>query len=216
MNAPVPVSRQALRAALWLTLCGALWASAPSGSSAQRLTPPQPPTPSSNAIATALASYGHEPSVHRVVAWALGLSATAPERADEALRRGRRSGLLPSLRFGVRRGLGVDASSQLAGDTTRLSTATDLSLEATLTFRLDHLAYGPDEVAWARERRSLELARAELTRTVVELYFRRRRLQLERDLLGVRTVERLVMIQQLSALLDELTGGAFSEHVRRR
>jgi hypothetical protein len=149
------------------------------------------------------------------VAWALSLSDTAPERAERALRRGRRSGLLPSLRVGVRRGLGRDASSQLAGDTTRLSTAADLSLEATLTFRLDRLAYGPDEVAWARERRSLALARAELTRTVVDLYFRRRRLQVERDLLGARSVERLIMIQQLSALLDELTGGAFSNPRRR-
>jgi len=192
------------------------------GAAAQAPFPPQramapaqtPPDPSADAVTAALASYGHEPSVHRVVTWALGLAHVAPARAERALRRGRRSGLLPTLRLGMRRGLGRDASSQLTEDTTRLSTAADLSLEATVTFRLDRLAYGPDEVAWARERRSLELARAELVRSVVQLYYRRRRLQLERDLMGARSVERLMTIEQLTALLDELTGSAFSEHAR--
>jgi len=197
-------------------LCAMIHAIAVPNLVAAQQPTPQQPEPSADALAAALASYGDEPSVHRVVGWALNLADTAPARADQALRRGRRSGLLPSVRFGVRRGLGQDASSQLAGDTTRLSTAADLSFEATLTFRLDQLAYGPDEVAWARERRSLALERSELIRTVVELYFRRRRLQLERDLLGARSVERLVMIQQLDALLDEITGGAFSAHRHAR
>lgn len=171
------------------------------------------PTPSREALAAALASYGNEPGVDRVVQWAMSRADTDPGASQRARRRGRLSGLLPTLRLGARRGLGRDASSQLATDSTRLSTAADLSLEATLNFRLDHLLYGPDEVAWSRERRSQALYRDELIRDVVSIYFRRRRLMLERDLLGARSVERIVAIEELSALLDELTGGAFSRHV---
>ena len=127
----------------------------------------------------------------------------------------RRGGWLPTLQVGARRGQQRDLS-QAGADDPRLSTDDDLTLDATLTFRLDRAAYGPDEVALAREERTRELERQERYRVVIAAYYERRRLQLERDLMGRHDVLTAVRIRELAALLDAFTGGAFTRGTRRR
>ncbi|MCB9612660.1 MAG: hypothetical protein H6722_09445 [Sandaracinus sp.] len=85
-----------------------------------------------------------------------------------------------------------------------------------MTLRLDRAAYGPDEVSLARETRARAEARDARARLVVAAYFERRRLQLERDLLERRDLATSLRIQELGALLDALTSGAFTRLRRPR
>jgi hypothetical protein len=168
--------------------------------------------------ATALAAYAHEPTVERVVAAALHAAELSPSRAREAAQRARLSGWLPTARAGIRRGTGRDLALQTTDllDRTNLSTDDSLSVDAALVFRLDRLVFAREEVPLLREERALAEERDALVRDVVHLYFERRRLQLERDVLGRRSPAETVRIAELTALLDTLTRGAFTRHTPRR
>ncbi len=161
-------------------------------------------------LEAALGRYAGEPEVGVLVAAAIRLAGASPERARRFARRSRLAGWLPAVRLGARRGRARDesASQSGSGDRTNLSADEDLTLDASLSFRFDRLAYGEDEVSWLREERALSSLRAEVARAVIALYFERRRLQLERDLMGLFEAPRELRIDEIEALLDALTGGA--------
>jgi hypothetical protein len=164
-------------------------------------------------LAEALERYANEPRVEDLLAHVDDDDAYDPESVQRLVRRARRGGWLPQVRVGVRRGRTQDLSTQTTS--TRVSTDDDLVLDASLTLRFDRAAYGPDEVSLAREARARAEARDARARLVVAAYFERRRLQLERDLLGRRDLGTSLRIAELGALLDALTSGAFSR-LRRR
>lgn len=153
-----------------------------------------------------------EPPIRRVVRAATEVSAPDPDRASSLASRARLRGLVPVARAGVRRGQGQDLSELQSGDTTRLSTDDELALHATLTFELDRLVFSGEEVSLLREERTRRAARADVVREVVHLYFERRRLLLERALLAP-DLEREIRIEEITALLDAFTGGAFSRMI---
>ncbi len=168
-------------------------------------------------IAEALERYALEPRVDELLA-ALddhpGLDLRAARRLA---RRSRRGGWLPQVRLGVRRGQQRDLTTQLVDeDSTRLSADDDLTLEATLTLRLDRAAYGEDELSTLREVRQRAVLRDDRAQLLIAFYFERRRLQLERDLLDQHDVATELRIHELQAMLDALTRGAFTRIQQRR
>lgn len=197
------------RSAVPLAVMGALILA---GTGPTRADDGVPPPPTERELRRALSRYRHEPEVSLLVERAIALADADPARAHALARRARRSALLPDLRLGARRGRGRDRTDSQSADTgrTNLSADDDLALEASLVFRLGASVYARDEVILAREARARAAAREDLVRTVVSLYFERRRLQLERDLLGLVDAERLLRILEIEALLDGLTGGAFT------
>ncbi len=164
-------------------------------------------------IAEALERYDHEPTPEELLEHVDDDDAFEPDAVRRLVRRARRGGWLPQLRVGVRRGRERDLSTQTTS--TRLSTDDDLVFDAGLTMRLDRAVYGPDEVSLAREIRARAEARDARARLMVAAYFERRRLQLERDLLGRDDLATHLRIDELAALLDALTSGAFTR-LRRR
>jgi hypothetical protein len=142
---------------------------------------------------------------------ALTADPVSPDQARDAARRARRSGLLPIVRFRAQHGRGQDRTDYRGSNArTNLGSDHDLTLEGRLELRLGRLVYAPDEMAWARELRAREAARAARVRQVVTLYFERRRLLLERDLLGMDDLERQLRRVEIEALLDVYTGGEFT------
>lgn len=162
-------------------------------------------------LAALLAKHAHEPRVEDVVRAALASSTDAPDRFDSMMRRARLRGLVPSLEVGARRGQGVDlrSASESAAEGIHLTTADDLTLMASLRFELGRLLFASEEISIARERRSERSQRAEVARTVVALYFQRKRLVLERELGGHNNIDHEVRIAEAEALLDAFTNGAF-------
>lgn len=171
-------------------------------------SPGAAPRPDLDALA---ARFDHEPTVAEVLREALVLHDAGSTDPTRAARRARRSALLPELRVRARRGRERDASETQTG--TNLSTDDDAVLEGTLVFQLPRAVYSGDEAAWSREARAQAAARVQVVRLVVGLYFERRRLQLEQAL-GDVSVEAVVRIAEIEALLDGLTGGRFGELLR--
>jgi hypothetical protein len=165
----------------------------------------------------ALARYARiEPPIDRVVDAAVAASSDDPDRARALAARARLSGLVPSFRLGVRRGRGQDTSARIGDEIhANLSTDDDLALSATATLSLDRLVFTSEEVALLREERAAARSREQLVRAVVSAYYERRRLMLERDLLGRRSADRLARIWELTALLDVFTDGRFRSMMRR-
>ncbi len=172
------------------------------------------PTP--DAIRRALARYAREPTVDEVVAAALAHDPSSPEAARRAALRARRAAWLPLLRLAGRHVQQRDRTDYLDQDDprTNLGADQDVQLEARMDFHLGRLVYAPDEAAWGRELRAREADRRVRVRQVIELYFERRRLQLERDLLGVTDVARAVRIAEIEAILNARTGGEFGRRLR--
>jgi hypothetical protein len=81
---------------------------------------------------------------------------------------------------------------------------------------LDRLVFAREEVPLLREQRAVRLMRQDLVRTVVRVYYERRRLMLERDLLDAAGLDHALRIEEASALLNAFTGGAFGRGVRSR
>lgn len=178
---------------------------APPPGSAERGAPPAPN------LEELARRFDHEPTVAEVLREALRHHDEGVADPARAVRRARRSALLPEMRVRARRGRARDADATQTG--TNLSTDDDAVLEGTLVFNLPRAVYSGDEAAWSREGRAQAAARVQLVRLVVGLYFERRRLQMEQAL-GAQDVERLVRVAELEALLDGLTGGRFGELLR--
>lgn len=162
-------------------------------------------------IEEALAYYDGEPRVDQVVRDALRAQSAHPGRVRDAMDRARVTGVLPIARVAIRRGQAIDLRALGVGGEdarTNLATDDDLMLEASLVFRFDRLAFASEETSLLRELRASEEARRELIRAVIAIYFERRRLQLERDLMAP-DLARALRILELEALLDALTDGAF-------
>ncbi|MFW5920747.1 MAG: hypothetical protein ACOCUS_02815 [Polyangiales bacterium] len=162
-------------------------------------------------LRSALARYRHEPGVDAVVDAALEAAGADPARARRLAQRARNSGWVPELRAGVRHGQGRDLSEReyVDGDRTNFSTDDQLTVDGSLTFDLGRIVFASQEVSILREQRALRAERAEVIETVVRLYYERRRLQLERDLLGARDLGHAMRIAEAEAMLNAFTDGAF-------
>lgn len=173
--------------------------------------------PSPDAIRRALARYADEPTVDEVVAATLAHDPSSPDAARRAALRARRASWLPLLRLAGRHVQQRDRTDYLDSQDprTNLGADEDVQLEARMDFHLGRLVYAPDEAAWGRELRAREADRRLRIRQVVELYFERRRLMLERDLLGATDVAREVRIAEIEAMLNALTGGEFAARLRQ-
>ena len=181
--------------------------------------PSEPPVAlSRQRIEAALRRYAHEPSVEAVVAAALTALPQDPAALEAMASRARRAGWIPRLSLTARRGRAIDLSawSTLSDGRTTTSTDDDLTLSATLSFELDRLLFRREEVAMAREGRSLEELRAQRIRDVIALYYRRRAFQLERDLGQAVGPAVDLRIAETQALLDAFTNGAMSRMIKSR
>lgn len=112
-----------------------------------------------------------------------------------------------------------------ASDTSRLrdSVGAQVSLEARLTWRLDHLLFADDEPTFERIKNDRREARARVQKRVLDALFRWQRAVVEErlgDRDGDRTTaeaaESLLHRAEAEATLDVLTGGWFSAWQSRR
>lgn len=171
---------------------------------------------SAEQIEHALARFAHEPTLATLQASLRRQRALDPAVAQRLARRARRAGLLPTLRVATRRGQGVDLDERIGE--LRYSTDDQLTLEASLVWRLDRAAYGPNEVALLREAGRRLRERTARERLLITAYYERRRLQLEMLLLEPAAPEariaQAIRIRELGALLDSLAGTRLFEQGR--
>ncbi len=155
-------------------------------------------------------AFAREPSVRELQRIAARVAEVHPERARSWLRRAGKAALLPSLRVTVGRGYG-----ELVRDTMNqpIYTSNDnWRFEVQATWQLDRLVFDRNELRASREAQRVGARREELLTRVAQLYFARRRLQL--DALAQpdppAATERDCDIQEPGAVSDGLTHGALS------
>ena len=176
----------------------------------------KPRTPITEAsLEQLLSTYSAEPKVEQVVAAARQAAQHDPAKYAAMASRARMRGLLPHIDLGARRGQGIDLRWTPTEDLeAHRTTADDVTLFATLRFDLDRLMFTGEEVSIAREARSAKNAEQQLIRAVVHVYFLRRRLMLERDMLAGSSIAQQLRISEAEALLDAFTDGAFQRMLK--
>jgi hypothetical protein len=173
------------------------------------------------AVEHALDSLGWEPDCEAVVEAALDASAP-PGKHVPSPGRIRASALLPKLRLTVEKSLEHDKSLDHDSDgdiDISIDTDDDLEIRGYLEWDLSSLVFDPAESSAASRRLQDATFRVELAGQVVAAYHERRKLIVIKKL-GLLPLPDLVdltlRIEELTALLDTLTGGWFGEELARR
>jgi len=159
-----------------------------------------------------------EPGVAELQRAAARHAEVQPERVRSWLRRVRAAAALPALK--ARLGHGNYGLSALQADALGLSAGASREswrVEVELDWQLDRLLFNRDELLLSRESQRIAARRELLQTEVAQLYFARRRLQLDaRTPADAETqAERQLAIDELTAVLDGLTDGALTRGTAR-
>jgi hypothetical protein len=141
-----------------------------------------------------------------------------PERVAALMRRARLAGLMPTLKLGAERALQQDLASTSSTDIERQAAAIgdDLSFDASLSFDLSRLVFAPEEVRLVSVQRWLYGDQRKLAQDALQLYFRRRKLLLqERAASAAEQLELALAIEEVEAVLDAMTDGAYARALAR-
>lgn len=171
-------------------------------------------TPAAAADLSLLDRFADEPSVRELQRAAARSAEVHPERVRSWMRRASHAAILPTVRARVGRGLGQlsrDSSDRLV-----YTTSDTWSFELQASWTLDRLVFDRNELRVSREAQRVAAHREELLTRIAQLYFARRRLQVDAlqspDAAG--TTDRAIEIDELTAVLDGLTDGALSKGKR--
>lgn len=162
-----------------------------------------------------LEHFRHEPSVRELQRAAVRLAEVEPERVRSWLRRAGKAAILPALRVRVGRGL-TELTHEV--DAQLYSTTDDWSASIEATWSLDRLVFDRNEVYASREAQRLAGHREELLTRIAQLYYARRRLQVEalQQPDAPAAVDRAIEIDELTAVLDGLTDNALTKGSKSR
>lgn len=182
--------------------------------------------PAAEQARTLLERFQNEPSVNQVHQAALNYANLHPEVFQSMRTRSRARGALPELRLRVVSDNDEDSRSvvRFARDAAGNSVADNISATETnanqmqwlgeVSWKFGDVVFNSQETAVARESRYSARARQQLLQSITQVYFERRRAQIE--LMNsppqdptARALQEL-KIQQLTAELDAVTGGRFS------
>jgi hypothetical protein len=160
-----------------------------------------------------LARFRHEPPVAQLQRAAAHLAEVQPERVRSWLRHVRAAAVLPAVKLRLGHGAYgyVDPYNTQA---TTSPTTESWRIEAEVGWSLDRLLFDHDEIGVSREAQRLAARRELLLTEVAQLYYARRRLQVEAATSvsdSTTQVERQLAIDELTAVLDGLTDGALTK-----
>lgn len=162
-------------------------------------------------VRAVLDRFACEPRVGTLQRAAARLAEAQPERIRGWLKRARWAALLPTVRGSASRGpLSYAITTSYASDI-----ADRWRFQVGATWRLDRLVFDRSEITIEREAERMAERRAAIYAEVAKLYFARRRLEVQAltDPPGAATpqaIEHALAIDELTAVLDGLTGGALS------
>jgi hypothetical protein len=170
--------------------------------------------PARAADLSVLDRFRNEPTVRDLQCAAARVAEVHPELVRSWLRRAGKAALMPTLRLQVGRGL-----VQLTRDsvtTPVYSMTDDWSINVETTWQLDRLIFDRNELRASREAQRLAGHREELLTRVAQLYYARRRLQVDALLQpdAPASVDRALEIEELTAVLDGLTDNALTKGKR--
>ena len=175
------------------------------------------------AVREVMNRFAAEPSVREVQNAAVEYAKANPERIDSWQARARANAVLPQFRTQFDYDANQDLRTRTNLDATdaRVITEDDdrsYEFQVRAQWDLDRLVFEPQELAVARESVRLANLRDRVLDEVTRRYFERRRLQVDLELspptdLNDR-IRKELRLQELSADIDALTGGWFSQKLK--
>lgn len=176
---------------------------------------------SGDIVKKVLQRYAAEPSVREVQQQAIAYMRVHPEEVDSWRLRARTNALAPRLTTTGQGILNDDTRTvEKPGDPTIVSQDNDQSGRLTVgaTWDLNRLIFEPAEMAVARESVRIANLRDRVLDEVTRRYFERRRLQVDLELSPPKDladrVKKELRLQELTADIDAVTGGWFSEKLK--
>lgn len=170
-----------------------------------------------------LAKYAAEPTVREVQKAALDYARAHPEVVDAWRLRSRVAAAVPEVETDFRVQLDDDRRELRDPDAARAITVIDeddrgYRFGIGLDWKLDRLIFNREELSAVRESVRLANLRDRVLDEVTRRYYERRRLQVDLELspptdLGDR-IRKELRVQELTADIDALTGGFFSEKLK--
>jgi hypothetical protein len=185
--------------------------------------------PSAAAI---LGGFAHEPTVALVQGWAEQQARSNPDELDRWLTQARRFAALPDLELQLRvrnawdLGWGYRAEDGVVDrpDESLYHVLEDAGEDGyayyavKASWDLGDLVMSNERIRMLNEAQDLARLREDVLSQVTKVYFERRRLQVAMELEPPQSVEaeaeRQLEVLEMTAELDAMTGGRFSEHVR--
>jgi len=174
-------------------------------------------------IDRALAKLSGEPSLRELERAALRLADADAAGADGWMASANWSAVLPVVKVVAERDLERDESLdryQDEPDRWGADTDHDLGFQVSAQWNLPELVFNPDEVRIYSALANRATRREALLTTLVGYYFERRRLQLA-ELLDpapdlAQQLERRMRIDELTAVIDALTGGLLTRNLKKK
>ncbi|MBN2358461.1 MAG: helix-hairpin-helix domain-containing protein [Deltaproteobacteria bacterium] len=178
-------------------------------------------TITSSQVRAALKPYAAEPTIREIQQAAIDYARAHPERIDSWRARAANRAFAPEIETRVTKDWDKTTRvMQVAGNPDQNATYDYDNWQLMVRGRwdLDRAVFDPEEPKVAREGIRLQRYRDDVLNEVTRRYYERRRLQLELDLappteMGDR-VRKELRLQELTADIDALTGGYFSQKLK--
>ena len=204
-----------------------------SGTSVE-LVVPEATAKTYDTVEAVLAEFASEPTIQQTQAWAADYAKANPAMVDRWLSASRTFAALPevTLEYGVKDGWdqgffyrAEDGSDLLLADQEPVALLDDAGVDQDRTYKvrakweLDKLVMSSERIRVLQEAQDIAKLRDKVLQDITELYFERRRLQVEMLLKPSSDIKKQVrdtlQLQELTAGIDALTGGAFSTSLPR-
>lgn len=173
--------------------------------------------------------FNDEPSINQVHQVAIQYAEVSPDKIKNWRRQAQQRGWLPSLSLGLDGYDRVTTSDRVWGSHTSggqhyvgpdsKTFYENLSWSVRFSWNLGDLIWSSAQTSIDTRSKLMVELREKILNEVTRIYFERRRLQIERELLSPNSSEYFqasLRIQELTAFLDAFTGGWFSEFSKKQ
>ena len=168
--------------------------------------------------------YKDEPKINEVQEAAIRYAEVEPSKVRLWRKQAAMKALLPQFNIGINRDTTdlwhwESGSTTKAGDDTLMSGRDTIEWDLSLSWDLGEIVWNNDQTSIdARSRLTVQL-REDILDEVTKIYFERIRTKMELDTLSIedrkKRQEKELRLQELSAMLDALTGGYFSRCIQK-
>lgn len=171
--------------------------------------------------------FSEEPQIGQLHAWAIDYADVSNQKIRTWQRQARNRALWPSLSIGIDGDQDADISDTIYGSSSgsivigpdEKSNGRAYGWDVSLSWDLADFVWSTDQTSIDSRAKLMVELREDILDQITRVFFERRRLQIDRlsrqDMPAQEQVEADMRIDELSALLDSLTGGRFSGHINK-
>lgn len=173
--------------------------------------------------------FSNEPSIRDVQKMAIAYARVNPQKIDSWEGQAQKKAWLPQLSMGLDSDRNRTISDNVYGSYTGGGQSytgprdktfySNLGWDVSLSWDLGELVWNPDQTSIDSRSKMMSELREDILNEVTRIYFERRRLQIEmlrrQGDQDEFYIERKMRIEELTALIDALTGGEFSEQIEK-